>query len=98
MFQSLQIDIDAESMKVISIENQSLIPRFREQIKELVAPLSVLMSVNANNESVDVYQRSEEGRIKELYIITYEGSSCVALYIYGDNLEINQVNSLIEVF
>lgn len=98
MFQSLQIDIDAESMKVISIENQSLIPRFREQIKELVAPLNVLMSVNANNESVEIYQRSEEGRIKELYIITYEGSSCVALYIYGDNLEINQVNSLIEVF
>lgn len=98
IFNSMEIKIDADSMSIISVEDSTLIPQFKAQIATLVAPMEVLMSVNYGIDSVDVYQRSSDGQVKELLIVTNKDNVSAAIYIIGTNLEVNQINSIINIF
>lgn len=97
IFESMNISINADAMYVISVENSVLIPAFKRQMAEVTAPLKLMMSVNSGDESVNIYLRSENNNIKEMIIITSEKDSCVAIRIVGDNLEINQIDSLMNI-
>lgn len=98
IFNSMEIKIDADSMSIISVEDSTLIPQFKAQIATLVAPMEVLMSVNYGIDSVDVYRRSSDGQVKELLIVTNKDNVSAAIYIIGTNLEVNQINSIINIF
>ena len=94
----MNVSINANDMHVISVENKALIPQFRKQMASVVAPLTVMMSVNSGGESVNIYHRNENDCIKELVIITQENDTCVVVYITGDNLEVNHIDSLTDMF
>lgn len=98
LFETMNVSINANDMHVISVENKELIPQFRKQMTSVVAPLTVMMSVNSGDESVSIYHRSENNCIKELVIITQEEDTCVVVYITGDNLEVNHIDSLTDMF
>ena len=98
LFETMNVSINANDMHVISVENKELIPQFRKQMASIVAPLTVMMSVNSGGESVSIYHRSENNCIKELVIITQEEDTCVVVYITGDNLEVNHIDSLTDMF
>lgn len=98
LFRSMEIDIDADSMYIISVENHSLIPHFKAQIETLATSMEVLMSVNHSSESVNIYQLKSDGQIKEILIVTSEKDVCAAIYIIGTNLVLNQIDSLINLF
>jgi hypothetical protein len=98
LFETMNVSINANDMHVISVENKELIPQFRKQMTSVVAPLTVMMSVNSGDESVNIYHRSENNCIKELVIITQEEDTCVVVYITGDNLEVNHIDSLTNMF
>ena len=80
LFETMNVSINANDMHVISVENKELIPQFRKQMATVVAPLTVMMSVNSGNESVNIYHRSENNCIKELVIITQEEDTCGGLH------------------
>ena len=98
LFETMNVSINANDMHVISVENKALIQQFRKQMASVVAPLTVMMSVNSGGESVNIYHRSENNCIKELVIITQEEDTCVVVYITGDNLEVNHIDSLTDMF
>ena len=98
LFETMNVSINANDMHVISVENKALIQQFRKQMASVVAPLTVMMSVNSGGESVSIYHRSENDCIKELVIITQENDTCVVVYITGDNLEVNHIDSLTDMF
>ena len=98
LFETMNVSINANDMHVISVENKELIPQFRKQMATVVSPLKVMMSVNSGDESVNIYHRSENNCIKELVIITQEEDTCVVVYITGDNLEVNHIDSLTNMF
>ena len=98
LLETMNVSINANDMHVISVENKELIPQFRKQMASVVAPLTVMMSVNSGGESVSIYHRSENNCIKELVIITQEEDACVVVYITGDNLEVNHIDSLTDMF
>lgn len=98
LFETMNVSINANDMHVISVENKELIPQFRKQMATVVSPLAVMMSVNSGDESVSIYHRSENNCIKELVIITQEEDTCVVVYITGDNLEVNHIDSLTNMF
>lgn len=98
LFETMNVSINANDMHVISVENKALIQQFRKQMASVVAPLTVMMSVNSGGESVSIYHRSENDCIKELVIITQEEDTCVVVYITGDNLEVNHIDSLTDMF
>lgn len=98
LFETMNVSINANDMHVISVENKELIPQFKKQMASIVAPFTVMMNVNSGDESVSIYHRSENSCIKELIIITQEKDTCVVVYITGDNLEINHIDSLANMF
>ena len=98
LLETMNVSINANDMHVISVENKALIQQFRKQMASVVAPLTVMMSVNSGGESVSIYHRSENDCIKELVIITQENDTCVVVYITGDNLEVNHIDSLTDMF
>ena len=98
LFETMNVSINANDMHVISVENKELITQFRKQMTTVVSPLTVMMSVNSGDESVNIYHRSENNCIKELVIITQEEDTCVVVYITGDNLEVNHIDSLTNMF
>ena len=97
IFETMNININAETMYVISVENSALIPKFRRQMEDVVSTLKPMMSVNSDGQSVSIYLRNENDSVKEMIIITAEEDVCVAIRIIGDNLEINQIDSLMNI-
>ena len=98
MFRSMEVSIDADYMKVISVENKELIPTFKEQVEELIGAYEVIMSVNSGGESVKIYQkRAENGSATDLYISTSNADSSVLIHLHGNNLELNNIGSLINL-
>ena len=63
MLKSMEVNIDAEYMQVIAVENKALVPTFRSQVDEVLTGLEVLMAVNNGGESVKICQCSDENNI-----------------------------------
>lgn len=98
MIRSMGVDIDAESVRVIAIEDASLIPDVKKQINTLVKGLEVVMQMNSEGESVDIYQRANsKGEVSDILIVTISDDECVLLYVYGNNIQVEKVNSLINL-
>lgn len=95
MFESMGVSIGADSMKAISIERSELISHFMGQIAPIIADMEVLMSVNTDGQAMDIYQRSKDGSVYELIIITTNKDECIAMLLRGKDLELHQVDSLI---
>lgn len=95
MFEYMGVSVGADSMKVISIERSELIPHFMEQIAPIVADMEGLMTLNTDGQTVDIYQRSIDGSVCEMIIITANKSECIAMLLRGDNLELHKIDSLI---
>lgn len=94
MLRTMGVEMGADSLKAISVSDAGLIARFRQQITQVVVGFEMVMSVNSNGSSVDIYQRSDgSGGITDLVIVTAEGGECVMTYIRGKNLELSAVNA-----
>lgn len=94
MLKTMGVDMDADTLKAISVSDTALITRFKQQISKLVEGFEQVMSVNSNGHSVEIYQRSDKsGGITDLVIVTHEGGECVMTYIRGKNLELSAVNA-----
>ena len=60
MLKSMAVNIDAEYMQVIAVENKNLIETFRSQALEALSEFDVIMSVNSGGKSVQIYQCSDD--------------------------------------
>lgn len=98
MLRSMEVNIDADYMKVISVENSELIPTFKEQVEQLIGSYEVIMSVNSGCDCVKIYQqRLANGDVSDLYISTSNDYSSVLIYLHGKNIELNNATSLINL-
>ena len=96
MLRSMEINIDAEYMQVISVENSELLPTFTTQAHEALRGFEVVMSVNRDGKSVEILQNTDNrGSVIEIYIMASSDNECTLMRIYGKNLTLNNINSLI---
>lgn len=96
MLRSMEINIDAEYMQVISVENSELLPTFTTQAHEALRGFEVVMSVNRDGKSVEILQNTDNrGSVIEIYIMASSDNECILMRIYGKNLALNNINSLI---
>lgn len=96
MLRSMEINIDAEYMQVISVENSELLPTFTTQAHEALRGFEVVMSVNRDGKSVEILQNTDNrGSVIEIYIMASSNNECILMRIYGKNLALNNINSLI---
>lgn len=95
MLKSMAVNIDAEYMQVIAVENKNLIETFRSQALEALSEFDVIMSVNSGGKSVQIYQYSDnKGSVVDIYMMSYSGDECVLMHITGKNLELNSISSI----
>ena len=98
MLRSMEVNIDAEYMQVIAVENRALIPTFITQAKEVLSAFEVLMAVNNGGESVKICQYSDENDgVVDIFIMAYSGDECILMHINGKNLELNNISSLMDM-
>lgn len=99
MFRSMNVNIDAEYMQIIAVENEGLIATFRAQAHESTQGLDVIMSVNSDGETVDILQqRNDKDETTGIYILTCSKEECVFMHIKGHNLELSNISSIMENF
>ena len=97
MLRSMEVDIDAEYMQVIAVENEALIPLFRTQAEDALSGFEVLMSVNNGDKSVKICQCSDENNVVEIYIMASSGDECILMHIVGKNLELSNIGSIMDM-
>ena len=98
MLRSMEVNIDAEYMQVIAIENESLISTFQVQADKVLSGLEVIMSVSSGGKSVKICQRSNENNeVVEIYIMAYSSDESILMHIVGKNLELNNIGSLMNM-
>ena len=96
MLRSMDVDISAESVRAIAIEDAELIPHVKGQIVKLVSKYEVVMQVNSDDESVDIYQKADaSGKVTDLLIVTTSKDECMMLYIYGNGIKVEDATELI---
>lgn len=95
MLRSMGVEMGADSVKAIAIEESSLIEKAKTQISELVTAYEVVMEVNSENERVNIYQLANaKGETTDLIITTISANECVILYIKGHNIEVEDATAL----
>lgn len=96
MLKSMEVNIDAEYMQVISVDNEAFIPLFQAQALEALKGFEVIMSVNSGGNTVEIRQHSnDKGDIIDIYIMTCSGDDCVLMHIIGKKLELGNIGSII---
>lgn len=99
MLRSMEVNIDADYMQVIAVENSTLIPSFNSQAKEVLSKHEVIMSVNSNNKSVEICQdKNSNGMVTAIYVLVCDDGEGVLMHITGKNLELNNIGSIINQF
>ena len=97
MLRSMGVEMGADNLRAISIEDSALVPRFEGQVQSVVAGLDAIMSVSDNGKSVEIYQRTNGyGRVSDLVIFVKGCDECVLMHIHGKDLELSKAGSLIE--
>lgn len=95
MLRSMGVEMGANSVKAISIEDFALIEKATMQIAELVAAYEVVMEVNSEDDRVNIYQlANSRGEVTDLVITTISAEECVILYIKGCNIEVGDATAL----
>ena len=99
MLRSMEVNIDAEYMQVISVENKALMPIFQTQALEALKGFEVIMSVNRGGKTVKICQRSNENNVVvEISIMASSDEECILMHLIGKNLELNNMNSIMNMF
>ena len=99
MLRSMEINIDAEYMQVIAVENSELIPTFNSQANDIMSRHEVIMSVNTSDKSVEIRQnKNKNGMVTEIFILVCDKGEGILMHIAGKNLELNNIGSIINQF
>ena len=95
MLRSMEVDIDAEYMQVVAVEDETLAPTFRTQVQELLKECDIIMSVNREGKIVEVYQHANQrGEVVNIYILACDEGKSIMMHNTGTNLKLNNIGSL----
>jgi hypothetical protein len=98
MLRSMEVNIDAEFMQVIAVENKALVSTFRNQANEILSRYEVVMTVNNGDEAVMICQHANENKVVvEIYIMASSGDECILMHIIGKNLELSNMTSIMNM-
>ncbi len=87
--------IDGVMSITLDSADASAIAEFRKRCDRMIGQsgLSVMMSANDGGDSVNIYTRTVDGRIKEVIVMTFSSSSVVVVDVVGD-LTMKQISQL----
>lgn len=97
MLRSMGVGSGVDSVTAVSIEDESLLKAFREDVETATKGYSLMMTVNSGGELVKIYSRLAEGKTSEFVVLTISSDEGVAIRVTGDNLSLSEAVSLIDM-
>lgn len=97
MLRSMGVGSGIDSVFVVSVESESLLEKFKEDVTLVTKGYSVMMTVNSGGELVKIVSRSEGGKISEMIVLTISTNEGVAICVTGNSLSLNEAISLIDI-
>lgn len=97
MLRSMGVSSGVDSVLVVSVESESLLDKFKEDVALATKGYSVMMTVNSGGEMVKIVSRSEGGKINEMIVLTISSDEGVAIRVTGNNLSLNEAMTLIDM-
>ena len=99
MLKSMNINIYAEYMQVISVGDKELTSTFSKQAKGITKDYEVIMSVNTGGNTVDIYQqKNDKDEVSDIYLLACSADECVFMHIKGHDLELSNIGSIMNHF
>lgn len=97
MLRSMGVTSGVDSVLVVSVESESLLDKFKEDVALATKGYSVMMTVNSGGEMVKIVSRSEGGKISEMIVLTISSDEGVAIRVTGNNLSLSEAMTLIDM-
>lgn len=97
MLRSMGVTSGVDSVLVVSVESESLLDKFKEDVALATKGYSVMMTVNSGGEMVKIVSRSEGGKINEMIVLTISSDEGVAIRVTGNNLSLSEAMTLIDM-
>ena len=99
MIQSMGTSKGIDTLTAISVEDSSLIEGFYAEAMEYVQGMSRIMSVVQSGQRVMIYTTMDPAtkRVVRMVIYTSDGKSAVMAILTGEDIELNNVGSIMSI-
>ncbi len=99
MIQSMGASKGIDTLTAISVEDSSLIEGFYAEAMEYVQGMSRIMSVVQSGQRVMIYTTMDPAtkRVVRMVIYTSDGKSAVMAILTGEDIELNNVGSIMSI-
>lgn len=99
MIQSMGASKGIDTLTAISVEDSSLIVGFYAEAMEYVQGMSRIMSVVLSGQRVMIYTTMDPAtkRVVRMVIYTSDGKSAVMAILTGEDIELNNVESIMSI-
>lgn len=99
MLQSMGVSGDIDLLQAIRVEDSSQLASLQADIDNIVssAEYKLMLSVNQGDNRVRIYTITTRSGISDLMIYTVKAPSAIIVRFQGENLQLNEANSLANI-
>ena len=106
MLKSMGANSGVKSMQAIAVEDPAMIDEFSTDIAKITSGYALLMSVNSNGSNIKIYRviqyykqsnKSKHQELEDILIIAINGNEGIAVRLTGNNIELSEATSLINI-
>lgn len=96
MLQSMGVSGDIDLLQAIRVEDSSQLASLQADVDNVVssAKYKLMLSVNQGDNRVRIYTITTRSGISDLMIYTVKAPSAIIVRFQGENLQLNEANSL----
>lgn len=96
MLQSMGVSDDIDLLQAIRVEDSSQLASLQADVDNVVssAEYKLMLSVNQGDNRVRIYTITTRSGISDLMIYTVKAPSAIIVRFQGENLQLNEANSL----
>ena len=96
MLQSMGVSGDIDLLQAIRVEDSSQLASLQADVDNIVssAEYKLMLSVNQGDNRVRIYTITTRSGISDLMIYTVKAPSAIIVRFQGENLQLNEANSL----
>ena len=99
MLQSMGVSGDIDLLQAIRVEDSSQLASLQADVDNVVssAKYKLMLSVNQGDNRVRIYTITTRSGISDLMIYTVKAPSAIIVRFQGENLQLNEANSLANI-
>lgn len=99
MLQSMGVSGDIDLLQAIRVEDSSQLASLQADVDNVVssAEYKLMLSVNQGDNRVRIYTITTRSGISDLMIYTVKAPSAIIVRFQGENLQLNEANSLANI-